>query len=244
MKRGGPLKRSDKSMAAGGLRSANKAETDLWKVLLEQVGCAVCRFVLRIEDTPAEIHHLIDGQRRISHMHVLPLCPVHHRQGIEAHPSRHSVNGLHGGLDIFERTYETEMELVIKCEDWINYPYVTGLLNDEHALRSESEAQSGDCDSADTDAQRKPDYSDVQEESIRVCEVQKIGWPVHISITHHLRREPDMDNLNAKGAIDGLVNSGLLEDDTRKYVKGISHYFEKSIKPDPEKTVITLTEVM
>ena len=233
MKRGGPLKRSDKPMAAGGLRSANKAETDLWKVLLEQVGCAVCRFVLRIEDTPAEIHHLIDGQRRISHMHVLPLCPVHHRQGIEAHPSRHSVNGLHGGLDIFERTYETEMELVIKCEDWINYPYVTGLLNNEQAPQ-------GDDRSTDTHADDQPDDGHAW---TKVEQMQAFDTPVHIIITHYRSRLCDPDNLNAKGVIDALVEGGLLFDDSAKEVQSITHDQVKVKSRDEEKTRITIEEV-
>ena len=233
MKRGGPLKRSDKPMAAGGLRSANKAETDIWKVLLEQVGCAVCRFVLRIEDTPAEIHHLIDGQRRISHMHVLPLCPVHHRQGIEAHPSRHSVNGCHGGLDIFERTYESEMELVIKCEDWINYPYVTGLLNNE-------QAPDGDDHVADLNANAQDLACDVESEAV---EATALTGAINIYCIHYRFRRVRSDELSIEGIIDGIIKAGLLENSEASQIEAITHRQEKASSAKDERTVVTIDRV-
>jgi len=84
------------------------------------MGCCVCLFVLKIEDTPAEIHHILDGNRRISEMHTIGLCAIHHRQGTAEHPSRHSVNGLHGGKSLFESTYKDELTLLEMCEAWID----------------------------------------------------------------------------------------------------------------------------
>lgn len=74
--------------------------------------------------------------------------------------------------------------------------------------------------------------------------MQKIDWPVRICVTHYLHRLPDVDNLNAKGGIDGLVKAGVLEDDSAKYVKSVTHDYEKIPRSQTEQTRIVLTEVI
>lgn len=64
--------------------------------------------------------------------------------------------------------------------------------------------------------------------------VKGIGFPVKLKIVWYekdIRR--DIDNVAAGGTkmiLDGLVNSGVLKDDSRRYVKEISHFF-----PEPDK---------
>ena len=87
---------------------------------LRDMGCCVCKFVMGIDDSPAEIHHIVSGGRRLGESHVIPLCPTHHRQGVAGHPSRHSVNGNHGGRAAFEAAYGTEFELMEKSEALID----------------------------------------------------------------------------------------------------------------------------
>lgn len=51
------------------------------------LGCVLCRVVLRIQDSPAEIHHPRTGTgagRKASHMDAIGLCPTHHRLGNDA----------------------------------------------------------------------------------------------------------------------------------------------------------------
>lgn len=51
------------------------------------LGCILCRS-LGIPDTPAEIHHLREGQgaaQRGSDWLAVPLCPEHHRGGSGVH---------------------------------------------------------------------------------------------------------------------------------------------------------------
>lgn len=86
---------------------------------LRDMGCCVCLFVLKIEDSPAEIHHIVENGKRKGEMHVLGLCAIHHRQGVEGHPSRHSVNGCHGGRAAFEKAYGTEYELMEQTDAWL-----------------------------------------------------------------------------------------------------------------------------
>lgn len=62
------------------------------------LGCVLCRR-LGYGETPAEVHHVREGQggaQRASDFLTIPLCPEHHR----------GASGLHGlGTRGFERRY-------------------------------------------------------------------------------------------------------------------------------------------
>ena len=62
------------------------------------LGCIVC-LNNGYPNTPAEIHHIIDGER--NHMKVLPLCAIHHRNGshnppISRHPNKKRFEEAYG----------------------------------------------------------------------------------------------------------------------------------------------------
>lgn len=42
------------------------------------IGC-VCCYMLGHPDTPYDVQHFIDGNRRIGHFATAPICPAHHR---------------------------------------------------------------------------------------------------------------------------------------------------------------------
>ena len=69
-----------------------------------RLGCSLCRFVLKIEDSPSEIHHIRRAGKRVD-APVIGLCPIHHRG---------SNTGVHGlGRKGFEELYSiTEEELL------------------------------------------------------------------------------------------------------------------------------------
>ena len=75
------------------------------------MGCAVCKYGLNIEDTPAEAHHIRagTGKMRASHYEVIPLCPQHHRLGL---------NAIHVmGVRAWERYWQfTEADLLEKIQ--------------------------------------------------------------------------------------------------------------------------------
>lgn len=51
------------------------------------IGCILCRY-LGYGETPAELHHLREGQggaQRASNFLVVPLCPEHHRGNLGFH---------------------------------------------------------------------------------------------------------------------------------------------------------------
>jgi hypothetical protein len=68
---------------------------------------------------------------------------------------------------------------------------------------------------------------------------KKIDTPVNVHVHSVRKRLTDADGLSAKAVIDGLVLTGLLEDDSFDFVKEVSYSQEKG---ETEYTVITITE--
>jgi hypothetical protein len=66
--------------------------------------------------------------------------------------------------------------------------------------------------------------------------------PVNIHIHSKRKRLVDADSVSAKAVIDGVVHTGLLEDDSPQFVKEVSYSQEKIAKGEEETTVITITE--
>ncbi len=58
----------------------------------------------------------------------------------------------------------------------------------------------------------------------------------------HSRRKRlvDVDGVSAKSVIDGITASGLLVDDTTKYIKEVSYSQEKCKKGEAEETIISI----
>ena|ERR1035437_550856 len=78
-----------------------------WCDAIVRLGCCVCQRQ-GVGDTPAEVHHLLSGGRKIGHESTIPLCsPGHHRNGddkikISRHPNKAR----------FEAAYGSERELL------------------------------------------------------------------------------------------------------------------------------------
>lgn len=70
-----------------------------------------------------------------------------------------------------------------------------------------------------------------QEVDTRLC---------HISIICYRRGETDVHGVSDKAAIDGLVQAGLLPDDSRKYQPIEPLYTEHKCKAGEERTVIVI----
>ena len=83
----------------------NKAEA-AWQAKLRNFGCIVCKLDLKV-DSPAEIHHMLSGGRRLSEMFVLPLCQQHHRSG-----RNDEVVSRDQSQRRFEARYGTELYLL------------------------------------------------------------------------------------------------------------------------------------
>ena len=71
------------------------------------LGCIACRVEGHF-GTPCEVHHLLKGHKRISHLHTIGLCPSHHRAGLN---TAHCVS-RHPWRREFETRYGTEQQLL------------------------------------------------------------------------------------------------------------------------------------
>ena len=78
-----------------------------WFRDIQELGCIVC-LNEGLGVSPSDIHHLHrNGNRRVDHLHTIPLCPLHHRSGQNTpkYVSRHPWKAE------FERRYGSEWEL-------------------------------------------------------------------------------------------------------------------------------------
>jgi len=66
---------------------------------------------------------------------------------------------------------------------------------------------------------------------------------VCINIIHHRHRKCDPGGISSKAVVDGIVNAGILQDDSAKEIEEIRERQEKIPTGKPEITVITIKEV-
>lgn len=82
-------------------------EREKWFELLQEIGCIACLNDLQVR-SDADIHHIIHAGKRIDDFHTIPLCPSHHRSGID----NKIATSRHPWKKEFEKRYGTEMELL------------------------------------------------------------------------------------------------------------------------------------
>jgi hypothetical protein len=76
---------------------------------IQQLGCIVCKN--NGIYSPAEIHHLIDGNRRKGHTDAIPLCVPHHRGGSDGVSDQRYIS-RHPYKKRFELAYGSEQALL------------------------------------------------------------------------------------------------------------------------------------
>lgn len=76
-------------------------EEQRWMNWIVDHGCVVCR-------SPALVHHLLSGGRRVGHLDTIPLCYLHHQSG----RNDKQVVSRHPWRKQFEQRYGTEQELL------------------------------------------------------------------------------------------------------------------------------------
>ena len=81
-------------------------EREKWFLALQDLGCIVCLNELGVR-SPPDIHHIHKNSRRVDDLHTIPLCPNHHRSGVnnEEYVSRHPWKRE------FEKRYGSEWNL-------------------------------------------------------------------------------------------------------------------------------------
>jgi hypothetical protein len=71
----------------------------------------------------------------------------------------------------------------------------------------------------------------------------RLNPPVRITVVSYRSRLCDADGISAKAAIDGLVHSGILKDDSPEYVSEVSYRQVKVKNKSEEKTQLIIEEV-
>lgn len=92
----------------GPSKPATKTERE-WMQRIADLGCIACRKD-GTPDTPACVHHIISGSRRLGHLFTIPLCPEHHKSD-----GRH-VPSIHNQRRTFAAKYGTELELLAELQ--------------------------------------------------------------------------------------------------------------------------------
>lgn len=79
-----------------------------WMARAADYGCIACR--KDGHSTPAAIHHITSGYRRMGHLFTLPLCPAHHQGDGREVPS------VHFAKRSFVARYGSELELLAELQ--------------------------------------------------------------------------------------------------------------------------------
>lgn len=86
------------------------AEHRRFDIITREIGCIVCKLQGK-PYTPAEVHHLVSGGKRMGHSYTIPLCPYHHRGVGEGEGSTMVTKSA------FVCDWGTEMDL-LACTDF------------------------------------------------------------------------------------------------------------------------------
>ena len=91
--------------------------------------------------------------------------------------------------------------------------------------------------------QRKETAMWITKDAMLEANIKQMCGKVHVEYMFYNNRDVDVDNLifGMKATLDGIVNAGLIVDDSPSYVK-ITGDFEKCKKSE-EKTIITISEI-
>tara|TARA_R110002096_G_scaffold220326_3_gene408814 strand:+ start:66 stop:452 length:387 start_codon:yes stop_codon:yes gene_type:complete len=91
--------------------------------------------------------------------------------------------------------------------------------------------------------QRKETAMWLTKDAMTEAKIDKLDGKVHVEYMFYNNRDIDIDNLifGMKATLDGIVNAGLIPDDSPSYVK-ITGDFEKCKKGE-EKTVIIISKI-
>jgi hypothetical protein len=79
--------------------------------------------------------------------------------------------------------------------------------------------------------------------SLEAKKGSRFNSPVCITIISHRSRLCDADGISAKAAIDGLVHSGILADDSPEFVQEVRYQQVKCKSKEDEVTYLLIEEV-
>ena len=74
-------------------------------------------------------------------------------------------------------------------------------------------------------------------------QIEPFASRVSIEIVSYRTRLADVDGISGKAIIDGIVASGLLQDDTTQHIEEVRYRQVKVKNYEEEKTLVIITEV-
>lgn len=96
-------------------RNPTKAES-AWLTLIVEFGCIVC-YLFEGVYSPGMPHHLAGKTKKGAHFLTICLCPKHHQPTI----TTDRFVSVHGNKAQFEREYGTQLVLLEKTKELVNY---------------------------------------------------------------------------------------------------------------------------
>jgi len=94
--------------------SPTKAERERW-ALFPRVGCITCLLRFGEKNPLYEIHHILQGNKRLGHWYSLPLCTSHHRI-----PGLGPWTSIANGRRAYQRVHGTELDQWLKLQHMLN----------------------------------------------------------------------------------------------------------------------------
>lgn len=91
----------------GPSKPPTKAERE-WMARVADFGCVACR--KDGHQSPASVHHIVQGNRRLGHLFTIPLCYAHHQGDGRQAPS------VHFSKRTFVARYGSELELLAELQ--------------------------------------------------------------------------------------------------------------------------------
>ena len=91
----------------GPSKTPTKAERE-WMSRIAELGCVACK--QDGHQSPASVHHIVQGNRRMGHLFTLPLCYPHHQGDGREVPS------VHNQKRTFVQRYGSELELLAELQ--------------------------------------------------------------------------------------------------------------------------------
>jgi hypothetical protein len=82
------------------------------------IGCICCLLRTGVPNYHVEVHHIVQGNKRLGHWWTLPLCRAHHRiRGVGG-----IFTSIADGSKAFKKIHGTELDLWLKCQHMLELP--------------------------------------------------------------------------------------------------------------------------
>lgn len=105
-------------MMSKNMPRATAAEAHRINRMKGEIGCICCLLRTGVQNYHVEVHHIVQGNRRLGHWWTLPLCRAHHRiRGVGG-----IFTSIADGSKAFKKVHGTELDLWLKVQHMLELP--------------------------------------------------------------------------------------------------------------------------